>query len=60
MNGTETVAEVTCPHCGTVVKGNIPAKPENNPVYEYSRCTNCHSKFRIKRFTGGGWMVDSW
>ncbi len=54
------VAKVVCPNCGAVVYGNVPAKPEYESFYSYSKCSDCKEKFRIERFTTGAWRVDNW
>lgn len=61
------VTQVACPHCNTVVSGNIPGTPERKivgyirsyetGVYSTTFCPKCRETFYIHRYSDGSWIV---
>lgn len=61
------IAEVACPHCGSVVSGNVPATPERRivgyirhyetGVHSANKCMACRETFFIHRYSDSSWVV---
>lgn len=61
------VAEVSCPWCGNVNSGNIPATPEKKivgyyrnyeaGVYSTNKCIICRKTFFVHRYSDASWVV---
>ena len=52
------VAEAVCPHCGELVKVNVPATPESlNWIKAKSKCPKCKRTIFVQRWPSGEWTV---
>ncbi len=47
------VAKVVWPNCGAVVYGNVPAKPEYESFYSYSKCSDCKENSGLRDLLQG-------